>query len=85
MLAERVHLPTALIVSFTDTATGLVVRDGLSVVATLRRGERALVRSLNGAGWSLHLDRTPPANVVLRVEDGDGRYLPVRTTLATGR
>jgi hypothetical protein len=71
-------------VSFTDTATGLVVRDGLRVIARLPREERALVRSINGSGWSLHLDRTPPAAVALQVDDPEGRYLPVATTLATG-
>jgi hypothetical protein len=81
---ELLRLPTALIVSFTDAATGLVVRDGLRVVARLRGDARALVRSLDGAGWSLHLDRAAPASVALRVDDPEGRYLPVETEPATG-
>lgn len=84
-VTERVVWRPVLGVAFSDAVTGVAVRDGLRVSARLGGRTRALVRSRDGAGWSLHSDREPPAGeVALHIEDDQARYLPAVVSLAAG-
>jgi hypothetical protein len=69
-------------IGFTDAATGMAVRDELRVSARFGRRTQALVRSIDGAAWGLHLAPEPPAGTITaHVDDPARRFLPAVATL----
>jgi hypothetical protein len=71
-------------VRFTDGATGIVVRDGLTVSARIGRTTHALVRSRDGAAWGLHAFPEPAGAITARIADEAHRFLPAVATLPRG-
>ena len=84
MTTELLSLTPVLALAFTDVATGERVVDGLAVTVAHRGRTLGLAHADGGRGWSLHELRGPvPDALTVTVRDAFGRFLPVRTVVAT--